>query len=351
MAPPLRIGIAGIRHSHIRTLVRQWRATEDAEIVAAADAFESARALARDEWKIPNVYAGWDELLDAHELDAVTATLPNTQHAEICEVCAGRGLPLFIEKPLAASLADADRMVQAVERCGTPAMVNWPTLGDLAYERAAELIQQGLIGEPRQFVFRGGNAIALRRCEQPDWFQWLFDAAQGGGSWIDFAGYGAVACLLWMGRPRHVVARGATLSDPALPADDSAAVLLEFDRGLGLMQTSHVQVGGFGPGWRMLHCEITGETGTLLVTRGNGATKLHWFDDGERRDGEEVPVDPPPDELRNGVRYFAHLLRTGGLPQGRACFRFNREVVALIDAGLRALTSGAAAAVPPPLDR
>lgn len=349
MAKPLRIGIAGIRHSHIRTLLGHWREDPDVEIVAAADGFASARALASDEWQIPDVYETLDELFDRHELDGVTATLPNTRHAEITELCAERGVALLLEKPMAASLADADRMVLAAETAGIPAVINWPNLADTAFERAAELLAEGAIGAPRQFIYRGGNDIATRRDDVPDWFQWLFDAADGGGSWTDYAGYGAAPCLMLMGRPRRVVARGTTLADPRVPADDAAVVILEFERGLGIMQTSHVQVGSDGPGGHLMHIEVGGERGTLLITRGPGAAELRIFDGGDRRDGELLPVPDAPPEWRNGVAGFAHVLRSGEQPVERASLRFNREVTALIDAGMRALTSGAAITLPPAL--
>ncbi len=350
MPQRLRVGIAGVRHSHTPTLVRQWREVEDAEVVAAADTLPSARALAGDTWGIPSIYETWDAMFEAEDLDVVTSTLPNTQHADIVDACAARGLPVLIEKPMASALADADRMVKAAEAAGIPALINWPTLGQTAFETGAKLVAQGAIGTPRQFVFRGGNPIATRKAEQPDWFQWLFDASQGGGSWIDYGGYGAAPCLLWMGRPRRLAARGASVTERNARADETAAAVLEFARGLGTIQTSHVQVGYPGPQGTMLHIEVGGETGVLVMTPGGDGAELRIYDGGERREGELIETPPAPPERRSGVAYFAHAVREGLPIEGRGSFRFNREVVAIIDAGVRALTSGASVAVPPALD-
>lgn len=350
MPKQLRVGIAGIRHSHTPTLVRQWSEIEDAEVVAAADSFPSARALASDEWGVPAIYETWDAMFEAEDLDVVTSTLPNAQHADIVDACAARGLPVLIEKPMASALADADRMVRAAEGAGIPALINWPTLGQTAFETGARLVAEGAIGRPRQYVFRGGNPIATRKAEQPDWFQWLFDAAQGGGSWIDYAGYGAGPCLLWMGRPRRLAARGASVTERNARADESAAAVLEFDRGLGIIQTSHVQVGYPGPQGTMLHIEVSGETGVLALRHNGDGMELRIFDHGDRREGEVIETPPAPLERRSGVAYFAHCIREGLPIEGRGSFRFNREIVAIIDAGVRALTSGASIAVPPALD-
>ena len=343
----LRIGLAGIRHSHTATLIRQWREIPGVEIVAAADTFESARTLARDAWEIPSVYEAWDELLEREQLDVVTSTLPNTQHAEVVEAVAGIGLPILLEKPMASSLADADRMVRAVETAGVLAMVNWPNLREVAFETGEALIKKGAIGHPHQFTFRGGNPIATRKMDQPDWFQWLFEAAEGGGSWIDYAGYGAAPCLMWMGRPKRMVARGSTILDPQARADETATALLEFDKGIGYMQTSHIQVGYAGPQGKMMHIEVNGDEGTLTLTPSDMGSELKIYDSDQRVNGSVIPLEPRSPDHQSGVAYMAHALRTGSPIEGRASFPFNREVVSVIDAGVRAMTSGAWIAVAP----
>ena len=349
----LRVGIAGIRHSHTATLVRQWREIPDVEIVAAADTFESARTLAHDIWKIPAVYETWDELLEREQLDVVTSTLPNTQHAEVVEAVAGIGVPILIEKPMAASLEDTERMVRAVEAAGVLAMVNWPNLNELAIEAGQALINKGAIGRPHQFTFRGGNSIATRKADQPDWFQWLFEANEGGGSWIDYAGYGATPCIMWMGTPKRMVARGSTMLDPDARADETATAILEFDTGIGYMQPSHIQVGYAGPQGKMMHVEVNGDEGSLVLTpsqtdsKASGTTSLMIYDNEGRVDGSLIPLEPRSPSHQSGVAYMAHAIRTKQPIEGRASFRFNRDVVSVIDAGSRAIASGAWVTVAP----
>lgn len=350
MTAQIRVGIAGIRHSHTATLVRQWREIDDVQIVAAADKFESARSLARDTWSIPHIYETWEELIDREDLDVITATLPNTQHVDVVDCVTSIGLPILIEKPMAASLKDAERMVRTAEAADVPAMVNWPNLGEPAYEAGASLISEGAIGRPHQFVFRGGNPIATRKIDQPDWFQWLFNAAEGGGSWIDYSGYGATPCLMWMGRPKRMVARSTTVTDPYAQADETATAVLEFESGIGFLQTSHVQIGFAGPQGKMMHIEINGDAGTLLLKPGDPDGELWIYDNKDRINGLRVPTKPRMSEYSTGVAYMAHAIRTGRPIEGRSSFRFNREVVAIIDAGVRAMTSGDAVTVPPAMD-
>lgn len=350
MSAQIRVGIAGIRHGHAKTLVNQWRELDNVQIVAAADEFESARSLARDTWSIPNIYETWQELIDREDLDVVTATLPNTQHADVVDSVATIGLPILIEKPMAASLTDAERMVRATETANVPAMVNWPNLGEAAYEAGVSLISEGVIGQPHQFTFRGGNSIATTKLDQPDWFQWLFKASEGGGSWIDYAGYGAIPCLMWMGRPKRMIAQSTTVMDPYAQADETATAILEFENGMGLLQTSHIQIGFAGPQGKMMHIEINGDEGTLLLKPGDPYGELWIYDNKDRTNGVHVPTQPQASERSTGVAYMAQAIRTGCPIEGRSSFRFNREVVSIIDAGRAAMTSSDAVVVPPTMD-
>jgi glucose-fructose oxidoreductase len=229
-------------------------------------------------------------------------------------------------------------------------MVNWPNLRALAFETGQALINEGAIGRPHQFTFRGGNSIATRKEDQPDWFQWIFEANEGGGSWIDYAGYGASPCVMWMGTPKRMIARGSTMLDPDARADETATAILEFDTGIGYMQTSHIQVGYAGPQGRMMHIEVNGDEGTLVLTPAqtdSDHSDLMIYDNKERFDGSPISLEPRSPHHQSGAAYMAHAIRTGQPIEGRASFRFNREVVSVIDAGSRAIASGDWIAVAP----
>ena len=48
-------------------------------------------------------------------------------HADVVELCVPRGIHVMVEKPMAATLEQADRMLTAARKAGTVLMVNWPT--------------------------------------------------------------------------------------------------------------------------------------------------------------------------------------------------------------------------------
>jgi predicted dehydrogenase len=108
------------------------------DLAALADPVQSrARALA-DCYNVSGRYSTVDELVADGDVEAVVVCTPSHTHADVVETTLGAGLHTFVEKPLAASPADADRMVAAAAESDAVAMVGYMKRYDPAYERARE---------------------------------------------------------------------------------------------------------------------------------------------------------------------------------------------------------------------
>ncbi len=112
---PVRIGLIGagrIGTHHATTLARRL---PEAELVAVADPFEaSARRLGAAlgvEWLTDS-----QALIDDPRVEAVAITCASTAHADLVVAAARAGKAVFVEKPMAMTLADADRAIDAAER-------------------------------------------------------------------------------------------------------------------------------------------------------------------------------------------------------------------------------------------
>lgn len=109
MAEPLRVGLAGagaMGRNHARLLAD----LEGVELAAVWDRDRAAAAAVAELHGAPAV-SGWREL--AERCDAAVVAVPTAVHAELgCELL-GRGLHLLVEKPLAASLEEADALLAA----------------------------------------------------------------------------------------------------------------------------------------------------------------------------------------------------------------------------------------------
>jgi predicted dehydrogenase len=90
----------------------------DAELVAACDPSPVARAKAADQIGIPSVLETVDELLAVPNLDAVFIVTPEDLHSRHALAAIERGLPVFMEKPLGTSAADAAAIINAARGAG-----------------------------------------------------------------------------------------------------------------------------------------------------------------------------------------------------------------------------------------
>src|SRR5689334_2778812 len=143
--PPVRFGLIGcgrIGTYHATTLAR--RLTE-ADLVAVADPFEEpARRLgdALDVQWLTDVQA----LIDDPRVEAVAITCASTAHADLVVAAAKAGKAVFVEKPMAMTLADADRAIAASRAAGIPLQVGFNRRFARDFATAHELVAAGGIG-------------------------------------------------------------------------------------------------------------------------------------------------------------------------------------------------------------
>ena len=126
---------------------------EKTELVAVCDrraarARESARIFGA-----PEVYADYDEMLEKSDIDAVFILTGAGPHAEFAVKAAAAGKHILLQKPMTLTVADANRIVDAVRMAGVKAVVE-PSGGTLVQESMRELkeiVDAGALGEPYWF--------------------------------------------------------------------------------------------------------------------------------------------------------------------------------------------------------
>lgn len=136
------IGVGFMGAMHARVLASM----PDVDLVAVADVVgERAETVARATGC--RAYTDFRQLLESEKLDAVSICTLETQHVEPAVACAQRGIHMFIEKPLASTLEEADRILQEVERSGVKVGVGYLLRFDPRYSTIKERIQAGEFGE------------------------------------------------------------------------------------------------------------------------------------------------------------------------------------------------------------
>lgn len=108
---------------------------------------EKAQAIA-DKYGIRKVYTDYKELAADPEIDAVAIVTPDFAHADIACAMADAGKDILIEKPLATTREDIDRICEAVERNGVRCMVDLHNRWNAPFNKAKQEIASGKLGKP-----------------------------------------------------------------------------------------------------------------------------------------------------------------------------------------------------------
>ncbi len=152
MAEPLRVGVIGLGAmgaNHVRVFAE----LPEAELAAVADIDEeSLRQATRG--RPTKAYRDYRELLADERLDAVSVVAPTRLHLEVALACMERGIPALVEKPLAASLDEEERLRSAAEAGGVPLMVGHVERFNPAVQELKRRLTAGELGRVLQLRAR-----------------------------------------------------------------------------------------------------------------------------------------------------------------------------------------------------
>lgn len=171
-------------------------------------------------------YPDYRDLLADPAVEAVVIATPHHLHTAITEDAARAGKHILLEKPMAPTLAECDRIIQAAEAHGVKLMVGHVNHFAPAYARARALLDSGAVGE----IVLGLSTMSKFWFE-PNRRAWHLTPETGGGMWRT-AGMHCLDRLTWLvGSPIASVSAqfGARFHDQA--ADDSGLIFARFANG------------------------------------------------------------------------------------------------------------------------
>jgi predicted dehydrogenase len=134
-----------------------------ARLVACAE--PSAGRLASFERQYPTAraYADYARMLRDGDVDAAIVATPTSTHRAIVEACLGAGIHVLVEKPLAATVADAEALTSLARGTGRTLMVGHTFLYNPAVRAIKAYIDQGLLGEIRYLYFQRTGLGPIRQ--------------------------------------------------------------------------------------------------------------------------------------------------------------------------------------------
>ena len=275
----INVGILGFAHSHVNAYCARWR--EDAglgvRVVAGWDHAARRAKQAREQHHI-DLCESPEVLLRRSNVGAVVIAAETSMHAELAELAAAAGKDVILQKPMALTLEEADRIVAAVAKAQVAFTMAWQMRVDPQNIRMKELVTSGTVG--RVFMVRRRHGLATHTW--PGFEEsWHVDPKYNRDIWADDASH-PIDFIYWLlGRPASVTAEMGTLHNPRVPNDSGIAVFRYKDGTFAEVSCSFTCVAGENT------TEIIGEKGVIIqnygdapsanVPRPAGAVGLKWF--------------------------------------------------------------------------
>jgi predicted dehydrogenase len=244
--------IARLRHIPAFQLAAQ---SGLAEIVAICDPVATALDAAGEQFGIPAAarYRDYEEVLARDDVDLVTIATPNSSHEPIAIAALRAGKHVSCEKPLALSLAGAQRMAAAAAAADRVTAVNYRYRWIPAARYLKELVETDEVGAVRQIFLNYFNASVV---DPSSPLQWRQTRAEGGGVLGDIGSHlidlslwllGSIArvrCDLRTFTPERPTAAVDGMDMAQVDVDDAATCQLEFASGaVGVLNASGVCLG------------------------------------------------------------------------------------------------------------
>lgn len=341
--------IAGINfdHMHMGDLLRQVTHHPNAEIVGVSDLSQEKMDWAVEKLGLPRerTYLDYRKCLEETKPDVVILCPATAEHGEWTEKVAPYGTHLLVEKPFAASLAEADRMIAAVAKTGKQLAINWPLRWYPSHVTAKRLCDEGVIGEVVQVHYYDGNRGPMRHVADKEEISeeeadrrkatsWFYQKDKGGGSLLDYLGYG-VTLGTWYLNGKAPIEVTATVDQPkGLDVDEHSITVARYDTGLSKFETCW---GTFTDPWMM---QPQPKCGFVLVGRKGTISSYDYektirVQTQEKPEGFEVPVDTLKPPFGGPIEYFLHCIETGTPVEGPLSPKIARIGQQIVDTAYR----------------
>ena len=334
---PVRLAVAGITHGHVPWILGR---KEKGDIILAG-IYEKDTALSRKyavQFGLPAAlfFTDLEAMLGTVKPEAVVAFGSTVEHLSVMEACAPKGIHVMVEKPLAATYAQARRMAALARRHQVHLLTNYETSWYATTEKTCQLVKDSnRVGNITKAVFHHGHQGPQKIGVNPEFLAWLTDPVQnGGGALMDFGCYGAniMTYLMEGAAPLSITAVTQTHQPTLYPkVEDEATIVLAYPRAQAIIQAS------WNWPFNRKDMEVYGDSGYVITS---DASNMRIRTKGAEKQGSvqasEVGVYTDP------FSYFADVIR-GRLqvaPHGLYALENNLLVVRILEAALLSAKTG-----------
>ncbi|MEX0776860.1 MAG: Gfo/Idh/MocA family oxidoreductase [Phycisphaeraceae bacterium] len=320
--------IAGVNfdHMHMGDLLRRAKDHPDVEVVGVSDEQPQRVMPVLKQIGLPEslFVADYRQLLESTRPDMVILCPSTAQHAQWTEKVAPFGAHVFMEKPFSATLPDADRMIAALAKTGKQLIINWPLRWYPSHVTAKRLVDEGVIGDLLQVHYYDGNRGPLRHVADkivvPEAVanthkaqSWWYKKEFGGGSLLDYLGYGVTLGTWYMNGRAPVEVTTMVDRPEGLEVDEHSITICRYDIPNSGLSKFETRWGAFSDPWKN---QPQPKCGFVLVGR-KGTISSYDYESTIRvqtdpeQPAAEVTVDKlaAPDD--GPINYVVDRLRSG----------------------------------------
>ncbi len=179
----MRVGVIGCGAVAYYCHLPALRRIRGVKVVAAADPDEDARKRVRRKVR-GSMHGGAEEILERPDIEAVIISVPTHLHADVAVAAARAGKHIYLEKPVATTLADASRIAEAVALAGVTVVTGFNRRLHPLYEQARAILRDGRVGDVRAVQTTWSEPVPL--AAMPAWKRWRHT---GGGVLLDLASH------------------------------------------------------------------------------------------------------------------------------------------------------------------
>ena len=300
----LNVVVAGLNHDHVYQVMNSY-AKGEVNIIGISESNGNLITKFKQRYKLPDSLFVEDltALLKRRKPDFVLAYNAINDHLKVVEAAAPLGISVMVEKPLATTVNQAERMALLANKHKIHLLTNYETTWYASNQQAYVKIKtNNEIGKIRKMIVHDGHQGPKEINVSPEFLNWLTDPEKnGGGAIVDFGCYGA-NLMTWMmdgQAPIAVTAITRQIKKDVYPnVDDDATILLEYPGATGIIEAS------WNWPFSIKDMEIFGQTGYIQAVN---PTTLR-LKVKENSPYQDIQADPLPTNFSNHLRYLAGLL-------------------------------------------
>lgn len=234
-----------------------FRFLKNGRIVAVMDINESKAKFLKELYGVPRYYTDLDDMLRDKEVEAVVVLTPPHHHLEPVVKSAEAGKHVYCEKPMAPTVQEADRMIEACRRNKVKFMIAFMKRFNKSFRFVKKLIDEDQLGSVFELRARWDNARVGKMSET----QYRLKLISGGGFLQEDGSHPLDICRWWLGDVEEVNAYVAIIAPDRHETDDMACVTMRHKS--GAVSTLHITMITHTKGEESY--ELYGTKGTLIM--------------------------------------------------------------------------------------